>query len=106
MHEAIAGLSRVIVSLAQGKRIFFTWQEPNVCPSNLTNVFAFDDDFAMGVLSSAIHHEWAREQSSTLEDRFRYTPTSAFETFPWPNPSQQHREAIAEAARVLIALRS
>jgi len=57
----------------------------------------------VGVLSSALHHEWARQQSSTLEDRFRYTPTSAFETFPWP--SGNHAE-IADVSRRLYARRS
>jgi MmeI, DNA-methyltransferase domain/MmeI, target recognition domain len=84
MRKALKPLTRYVAGIAQGKRIFFVWQPPRVCPSNLTNVFAFDDDQAIGVLSSTIHHEWARAQSSTLEDRFRYTPTSAFETFPWP----------------------
>lgn len=75
-------------------------------PSNLTNVFAFEDDYSMGVLTTSIHHEWARAQSSTLEDRFRYTPTSAFETFPWPEPTDAQRERIAEASRALLTRRS
>lgn len=105
MRNALSGLSRYAAANAQGKRILFAWQTPGTCPSNLTNVFAVEDDYAMGVLSSGIHQEWARAQSSTLEDRFRYTPTSAFETFPWPQPSPEQREAIAEAARAMIGHR-
>jgi len=52
------------------------------------NVFAFEDDFSMGILLSTIHHEWARAQSSTLRIDIRYTPTTAFETFPWPQRSR------------------
>ena len=69
------------------------------------NVFAFEDDYAMGVLTSRIHTEWARAQSSTLEDRIRYTPSSAFETFPWPDPKPEQREAIADLSRRLIERR-
>lgn len=105
MREAIAPLGRYVAGMAQGKRIHFCWCDPVVLPSNLTNVFAFDEDYAIGVLLTSIHHEWARAQSSTLEDRFRYTPTSAFETFPWPIPSAEEREDIAQAARVVIARR-
>ncbi len=97
MRRALAPLSRYIAANAQGKRILFTWQEPSTCPSNLTNVFAFDDDFAIGVLASRIHGEWARAQSSTLRVDIRYTPTSAFETFPWPQPTAAQREAIGAA---------
>lgn len=40
-----------------------------------------------------------------LEDRPRYTPTTTFETFPFPRPSDKQREAIAEAAKRLDDLR-
>jgi hypothetical protein len=46
-----------------------------------------------------------------LEDRPRYTPTSTFETFPFPWPpgrepqDSQQVEAIAEAARELVRQR-
>lgn len=107
MRAALRPLHRYIGGTATGKRILFCWVEPWTCPSNLTNVFAFEDDYAMGVLCSAIHHEWARQQSSTLEDRIRYTPTSAFDTFPWPDPTTQHqRAAIAEAGRAVVDRRS
>jgi len=106
MQAALGGLTRFIAANAQGKRIHFTWQAASTCPSNLTNVFAFDDDYSMGALLTSMHQEWARAQSSTLEDRFRYTPTSAFETFPWPQPTDEQREGIADAGRQLLARRS
>lgn len=105
MLAAIAALERYVAANAQGKRILFTWQESATCPSNLTNVFAFDDDYSMGVLASRLHGEWARAQSSTLRVDIRYTPTSAFETFPWPRPSEEQREAIGELARRVIERR-
>lgn len=107
MRAAIASLNRYIAGIRIGKRIHFAWAEPWTCPSDLVNVFAFDDDYAMGVLSSTIHHEWARDQSSTLRVDIRYTPTSAFETFPWPAPTtRDQRAAIGEASRVVIERRS
>lgn len=105
MRSALARLARYITANTQGKRILFCWTESQVCPSNLTTVFAFDDDYSMGLLSSTVHHEWARAQSSTLEDRFRYTPTSAFETFPWPDQSEESCEEVGGLARLLIARR-
>lgn len=102
MRSAIAPLSRFIGGTATGKRIVFCWCDPWICPSNAMNVFAFDDDSTMGVLCSSIHHGWARAQSSTLEDRIRYTPTSAFETFPFPHGSGP----IGQIAGQVIANRS
>jgi hypothetical protein len=38
----------------------------------------------MGVLTSSAHRTWINAKKSTLEDRTRYTPTTCFETFPFP----------------------
>jgi hypothetical protein len=60
---------------------------------------------AMGVLTSVVHQTWAHSESSTLEDRPRYTPTTCFETFPWPEPDDAYRERIGQLAAELIAAR-
>ena len=39
------------------------------------------------------------------ESGFRYTPTTCFETFPFPEPTPEQEAAIAEAARELNELR-
>lgn len=106
MRSAIAPLSRYIASPAQAKRILFSWVDPMVCPSNLVTVFAFDDDYAMGVLSSSAHRHWLEAGWSTLEDRLRYTPSTVFMTFPWPDPKPAQRETIAEASVSLHTTRS
>ena len=105
MRDALADLPRYIAGNAQGKRFLFTWQDTTVCPSNLTNVFAFADDYAIGVLTAAPHQAWAHAESSTLEDRPRYTPTSCFETYPWPAASQSQRREVGAIAAELVARR-
>ena len=65
----------------------------------------------MGILLSRTHDAWAWAwawaQSSTLETRLRYTPTTVFETFPWPDPvTEAARERVAAAASALYARRS
>jgi hypothetical protein len=106
MRNALDGLDRFISGNSQGKRLLFTWQPQEVCPSNLTNVFAFDDDYAMGILSSSIHGVWARSEGSTLRVDLRYTPTSCFETFPWPDRDPQHIEEIGSLSAELLGIRS
>lgn len=105
MREALAPLPRFIAGNAQGKRFLFCWCKPEVCPSNLTNVFAFADDYAMGILTSSTHQAWAHAEASSLRIDLRYTPTSCFETFPWPMPSASQRAEIGELAALLIAQR-
>jgi len=100
-----AGLPRFIAGTRVAKRICFVWCEPHWRPSDSTNVFALEGDYAFGVLLSSVHTEWARAQSSTLRVDIRYTPSSAFETFPWPDAADATRERIAVAAAELVAER-
>lgn len=104
-RAAVADLPRFIAGTATSKRILFVWCEPHWRPSNSTNMFAVDTDYAMAVLSSRIHTEWASKKSSTLEDRIRYTPSSAFDTFPWPHPATPQRESISALGRELVSRR-
>jgi hypothetical protein len=104
-RNAARDLGRFIAGTATAKRVFFVWCEPNWRPSNSTNMFALADDYSMGVLTSTVHCEWASKKSSTLEDRIRYTPSSAFDTFPWPQTTNDQREQIGALARELLAMR-
>ena len=106
LARSTAHLERFIAGTATGKRILFIWCETEWRPSNATNVFALDSDYAMGILTSRIHTEWAKARSSTFEDRIRYTPSSAFETFPWPRPAEEQRQRIGELSCDVFDLRS
>ncbi len=105
MRVAVRGLDRFATGTATGKRLLLAWASADVCPSNLVNVFAFDDDYAMGVLLSGMHERWAWAQSSTLKGDLRYTPTTVFATFPWPSPNDAQHAGIGDIAKRLIELR-
>lgn len=106
MRKAIAGLDRYIVSTLTGKRLLFSWADRDWCPSNAVGVFAFDDDYTLGILISNAFESWAWNESSTLKADLRFTPSTAFETFPWPSPTADERAGVAEAARALIERRT
>ncbi len=59
-----------------------------------------------GLVHSHIHKTWALAQGTRLETRPRYTPTTCFETFPFPEPTDIQRDAISEAAKERDRLRS
>lgn len=105
LFAAIKDFPRFIACPAQAKRFFMVWCEPRWCPSNLTAVFAFSGDAALGVLASSIHTRWATLQSTTLETRPRYTVNS-FATFPWPRVSLTASSLIGDVAASIVARRS
>ena len=46
---------------------------------------ARDDDTTFGILHSRFHEAWALRLGTGLEDRPRYTPSTTFDTFPFPD---------------------
>ena len=114
LRLAVAKLPRYIATPTVSKYRIFVWLPPEVLPDHAAFVFARSDDYFFGVLHSRPHEVWARAQGTQLrevESGFRYTPTSTFDTFPFPWPPGREPkdsplvEAIAKAARELVRQR-
>lgn len=109
MRNALMGLSRFLATISVGKHRLFVWMSAPTLPDHQLFAFAFGDDDCMGVLHSRFHEIWARSQGTQVREResgFRYTPTTCFETFPFPDMSDSQRNAIASAAKELDELRN
>ena len=85
-------------------------------PDHALLPIARDDDTTFGILQSGFHELWALRLGTSLEDRPRYTPTTTFETFPFPEglspdipstgyASDPRAVSIARAAQHLNELR-
>ena len=108
MRNALSGLSRFIVTPCVSKHRLFVWLNNNTLPDHAVIAFARDDDYFFGVLHSHLHELWARSLGTQLrevESGFRYTPTSTFETFPFPEPTSEQKGEIVAAAQRLDSLR-
>ena len=108
MRQKLSSLARYIATPKVAKHRFFVWLTADMLPSNTVIAFASDDDYMFGVLSSSIHELWVRNVGSQLresESGGTYTPTTCFQTFPFPRPTDAQRQAIADAARELNRLR-
>jgi type II restriction/modification system DNA methylase subunit YeeA len=105
LRKALAPLSRYVATPAVAKHRLFVWMDRRVVPDHALTVFARDDDYFFGVLHSRAHELWALRMGTSLEDRPRYTPTTCFETFPFPEPMEEQRAEISAAAKRLDELR-
>ena len=113
MREAMsdAGISRYICTPRVAKHRIFVWLDVTVLPDSATVAFARDDDYFFGVLHSKLHEVWSLRMGTSLEDRPRYTPTTTFQTFPFPWPPGKEDQpsaayqAISRAAKQLNAER-
>lgn len=116
MFAAIGSMDRFIVTPEVSKHRVFVWMYRGTVPDKNLAVIARSDYTSFGTLHSHAHEVWALRMGTSLEDRPRYTSSTTFRTFPFPNgltPNVQAAEyadepvamLIAEAARKLVEAR-
>ena len=118
MWRALARLPRYIATPCVAKHRLFAWRDVRICPDHKLIVVARDDDTTFGILHSRFHELWSLRLCSWhgKGNDPSYTPTTTFETFPFPAgltpdvpatdfEGDPHAVAIAEASRRLVELR-
>jgi len=118
MWTNLNNLSRYIATPKVSRHRFFLYLDRSIVPDNLVIVITRDDDTTFGILSSRIHRAWCLAKGAWcgVGNDPTYTPTSTFETYPFPEgltpnvPAAEYADdpravAIAEAARCLNGLR-
>ena len=84
MRESFSSRSRFLATCMVAKHRMFVWLDTVSLPANVVIAFGRSDDFFLGLLQSRFHEVWSLKQGTRLETRPRYTPTTCFETFPFP----------------------
>ncbi len=134
MFAQMVRLARFVSIPRHAKHHLCVWTPSVVVPDSAVVVVARADDVTLAILQSRVHAPWALRLGTSIGvgNDPRYTPTSCFETFPFPSgltpadtahqrtetlpdgavipadlaPAvRSHAEAIARAAQRLVALR-
>ncbi|MGO9172764.1 MAG: type IIL restriction-modification enzyme MmeI [Rhodomicrobium sp.] len=106
LMELIFKIPRYIACGQVTKRPIFEFISSSIHPNAALVVFPKADDYSFGVLQSSAHWSWFTERCSTLREDFRYTSSTVFNTFPWPQfPNKRAVEGIAKASRTLVVER-
>lgn len=101
LYKKLKGLDRVIVVVLHSKLCIFSFNDPTLVFSHALGIIVFNKFSQFAVLQSEFHVHWAWKYSSTLRDAgIRYSPSSCFETFPFPQgmtgEMEQQLETIGE----------
>jgi hypothetical protein len=89
MLAALAPMPRFLATVRVAKHRLFAWLNAPLLPDCQLFAFARWDDYFFGVVHARLHEVWARAHGTQVREResgFRYTPTTCFETFPFPFP--------------------
>jgi hypothetical protein len=87
MRRLTQPLVRYLVTTTVSKYRVFAWLSSPTLPDHQLVAFGRADDYFFGVVHSRVHEVWALAQGTQLREKesgFRYTPTTCFETFPFP----------------------
>lgn len=98
MRRSIEREGGLIVIPCHSKWVVPVKGEIGTLPNNSTAVIASSDAYVFGIVSSGLHRLWVSATASTLKGDTRYTPSSVFETLPFPQQiTVQQTEAIRQA---------
>jgi hypothetical protein len=86
MYAAIGKRARFLGTSMVAKHRMFVWVPSHAVPENLAIVIARDDTTTFGILHSRFHELWSLRMGTWLGkgNDPRYTPSTTFETFPFP----------------------
>lgn len=82
------------------------WMRPPTIPSDLLFVLLGADLWHFGVLTSTIHMAWLRQIGGRLKSDYRYSVGIVYNTFPWPDATDQQRAKIRALAQDVLDARA
>lgn len=101
LRKAVSSLQRVLVTPRVAKHRTFMFRHPRTYCDDATVSIALGDDTTFGILHSRFHELWSLRLCTYLGvgNDPRYTPSSTFETFPFPGgltPADACGQPVAE----------
>ncbi len=86
LRTSINRLKRYIATPRVGKHRVFVWLSKETLADSAAFAIARDDDTTFGILHSTFHELWSLRMGTFLGvgNDPRYTPSTTFETFPFP----------------------
>jgi hypothetical protein len=108
LRLALRALPRFIATVAHSKHRFFTWLPVTTSPDQALITVARADDTTLGLLHNRLHELWSLRLGTSIGvgNDPRYTPTTCFETFPFPagltpaDTARQHTESLPDGVLI------
>ncbi len=109
MLGAIGKLDRYIalsIVAVEHRPSIYAYVSSDIWPAASLQVFAFADDYSMGILHSMLHRKWFDERCSTMRRDPRYTPNTVFDSLPWPQaPTNEDVKEVVSCVEAIMAFR-
>lgn len=91
------------VSSERRKYVPIGFMDKNTIASDLVNIVPNATLYHFGILTSAMHMAWMRQVAGRLKSDYRYTGSTVYNTFPWPEKTADAtREKIETCAQAVL----
>ncbi|MCI7252233.1 MAG: N-6 DNA methylase [Succinatimonas sp.] len=74
--------------------------------SNRNFILPYASNYEFGILTSKMHMSWMRFTSGRLETRYNYSRDLTFNTFIWPEATEEQKEYITNLAKNIRRIRA
>ncbi|MFH9547721.1 DNA methyltransferase [Streptomyces sp. NPDC017435] len=92
--------------MTENRIAIFAFVDSAIHPGDAVTAFALDDEFSFGVLSSSTHAAWLRARCSHIKSDPRYTSTTVWDSFPWPqSATKQLADVVASIGAKILETR-
>ncbi len=94
------------VSSEKRRYVPMGFMDKDTISTNLNLIIPDADLYLFGILTSNVHMAWMRAVAGRLEMRYRYSKDLVYNTFPWPDPTEEQRAKIKSTAQAILEVRA
>lgn len=78
----------------------------DIIASNAVQIVPNASLYHFGVLTSNVHMAWMRAVGGRLKSDYRYSKEIVYNTFPWPDPTEEQKDRIIKSAKAILEARA
>ncbi|MVX67023.1 methylase [Clostridium chromiireducens] len=97
----------IIPSVSSERRRYVPigFMNSDIISSNAVQIVPNATLYHFGVLTSNVHMAWMRTVCGRLKSDYRYSKELVYNTFPWPEPTEEQKKKIEESAKRILEVR-
>ena len=80
--------------------------DANIIASNTCHIMQNTTLYHFGILTSNVHMAWMRTVTGRLKSDYSYSGNVVYNTFPWPNPTNEQKQKIERTAQAILDARA
>jgi type I restriction-modification system DNA methylase subunit len=108
-HTNIPKGSYIVIPQVSSQRRFYIpmgYMDETVICSDKLRLMPKGSIYHFGILESNVHMAWMRTFCCRLKSDYSYTVKHVYNTFPWPNCTEEQKKEIEKTAQKIISIRN